>query len=240
MEKTQQLKICRECENNTSSLKEGLLCGLTNEKPAFDRSCDKFVPKDESYKEVASEILKRDVTQVDGTVEYVFRKEKLDAPKSLDIETRIELQRKLAEKYTIPTAEKRFKNGAKWFYWIAALSVVNSIILYLGGNIGFIVGLGITQFIDGIIYTLTNTFHPIGLIPNVMFAGIFVLFGYFAIRKNQWAFIAGLVLYGFDSLIFLIARQWLSFGFHIFAGIMIIRGLNSLKKIQQHSIRGIE
>jgi hypothetical protein len=128
--------------------------------------------------------------------------------------------------------ENQFKNGANWFYWIAGLSLINSLILYVGGNISFIVGFGITQLIDGIIYTVTNSFHPIGIIPNLIISGLFVVFGYYAGKHEKWAFIVGLIIYGLDSLIFLLTKQWLSFGFHVFAGFMILKGLNSLNKLE--------
>lgn len=41
--------------------------------------------------------------------------------------------------------EQRMKSGANWFYWIAALSLVTSIISLAGGDWGFLVSLGVTQ-----------------------------------------------------------------------------------------------
>src|SRR5688572_7968968 len=38
----------------------------------------------------------------------------------------------------------RGKNGAHWFYWVAALSLVTSIIILGGGQTHFVIGLGIT------------------------------------------------------------------------------------------------
>ena len=46
--------------------------------------------------------------------------------------------------------ETQHASGANWFYWIAGLSVINSVIILAGGGWGFVVGLGITQFIDAI------------------------------------------------------------------------------------------
>jgi hypothetical protein len=41
--------------------------------------------------------------------------------------------------------EGRMLGGANWFFWIAALSLVNSIISLYGGGWGFSIGLGFTQ-----------------------------------------------------------------------------------------------
>lgn len=50
------------------------------------------------------------------------------------------------------------KNGANWFYWIAALSLINTVILMSGGSVSFLFGLGTTQIIDTFLVSL---FHAI-------------------------------------------------------------------------------
>ena len=45
--------------------------------------------------------------------------------------------------------KRQLKSSASWFYWIAALSMINWISSALQIGYGFILGLGITQFIDG-------------------------------------------------------------------------------------------
>jgi hypothetical protein len=45
-------------------------------------------------------------------------------------------------------AAARVVNGAKWFYWIAGLSLVNSLVVVFGGNFHFVLGLGITSVVD--------------------------------------------------------------------------------------------
>ena len=46
--------------------------------------------------------------------------------------------------------ESRLKKGAGWFFWIAGLSILNSIIGLTGGGVNFILGLGLSQIIDAI------------------------------------------------------------------------------------------
>src|SRR5438477_10996020 len=43
------------------------------------------------------------------------------------------------------------RSGANWFYWIAALSLLNSIIFFTGSNFSFFVGLGLTPLIDALL-----------------------------------------------------------------------------------------
>ena len=59
----------------------------------------------------------------------------------------------------------QFKSGADWFFWIAGLSIINSIILLAGGQWSFIVGLGITQIIDTIGLEIAKQAGVIGNIP---------------------------------------------------------------------------
>ena len=51
-----------------------------------------------------------------------------------------------------PELPMQVRKGASWFYWIAGASVVNTIIFLFGGNLNFIVGLGVTQVINGIAF----------------------------------------------------------------------------------------
>ena len=46
--------------------------------------------------------------------------------------------------------KSRHMGGATWFYWIAALSLINSVVILMGSEWSFIIGLGVTQFVDGV------------------------------------------------------------------------------------------
>jgi hypothetical protein len=131
--------------------------------------------------------------------------------------------------------EQRAKSGAGWFYWIAGLSVINSIILMAGGSISFPVGLGITQFIIAIAISVGKGAQFIGLILNLIVAAVFIGIGAVAHKRHSWAFIVGLILYGVDGLLFLLIKEWLSIGFHIFAFIGILSGLKAANKLKESS-----
>ncbi|MCP4560303.1 MAG: hypothetical protein GY837_07230, partial [Bosea sp.] len=59
-----------------------------------------------------------------------------DAPDLTDAEVARRLE---AEKISMG-----FRSGANWFYWIAGLSIANSLVILFQGEWGFVVGLGIT------------------------------------------------------------------------------------------------
>jgi hypothetical protein len=127
--------------------------------------------------------------------------------------------------------ENRAKAGANWFFWIAGLSLANSVLLMSGANLNFPIGLGMTQIVDAIAFEGSVEAQTVGRIMSALVAGMFVYLGIQA-RKNQpWAFITGLVLYAADGLLFLIVSDWLSIGFHAWGFIGIFAGLKAVNEI---------
>lgn len=128
------------------------------------------------------------------------------------------------------------KSSANWFYWIAGLSMINTIVVLFGGNMSFVVGLGITQFIDQLAYLfskdLGKTISIVAFFIDLIIAGIFVLFGYLANKKYRWSFIVGMVLYGLDGLIFILFKDFLSLAFHAYALYCIFKGLKAIKYLK--------
>jgi len=128
------------------------------------------------------------------------------------------------------------KNGSSWFYWIAGLSLINSVILMMGGRWSFIIGLGLTQLIDAIATIMADELGSgadvvvkiVAIILDIVVAGIFVVFGVFARKGHKWAFVVGMVLYALDGLIFLWVGDYLSIGFHLFVLYGLYRGLRAL------------
>jgi hypothetical protein len=126
----------------------------------------------------------------------------------------------------------RAKAGAKWFYWIAALSMINSIVVITGGNFHFVVGLGITSVVDAMAKQAGSAGSVLDVIINGFVAGAFALIGTFAVKAQRWAFLLGMTLYALDGLLLLGARDFLSVGFHAYALYAIYRGYMAAKQIQ--------
>jgi hypothetical protein len=137
--------------------------------------------------------------------------------------------------------ENRFKNGAGWFFWIAGLSLVNSIILMVGGHWNFLIGLGITQVIDGIATGIASEagaeaatiIKILAFIADIVVAGVFVIFGVLAMKRYKLSFIIGMILYALDGLIFLMVPDFLSIGFHLFALFGLYSGLQAHNKLYE-------
>jgi hypothetical protein len=129
-------------------------------------------------------------------------------------------------------AAGRARAGAKWFYWIAALSMINSIVVITGGNFHFVVGLGITSVVDALAKRVGSAGSVLDIIINGFVAGLFVLFGTFAVKAQKWAFLVGMTLYALDGLLLLGVKDILSVGFHAYALFAIYRGYTAAKQIQ--------
>jgi len=115
-----------------------------------------------------------------------------------------------------------------WFYWVAGLSLVNSIAALSGSGIRFLFGLGITQIIDGI---ATRTGSPaIGIILDILATSLFVFFGLFAMQGKRWAFLIGGILFGLDGLLLLLAADWLSILFHAWVLYRLAQGFSACPK----------
>lgn len=138
---------------------------------------------------------------------------------------------------------RRVKSGGNNFYWIAGLSVVNSIISAFGGGMSFVIGLGITQIVDGIALLLAQEspggamlIKAMGLILSIGLSSVFVVFGYFSGKEKRWAFIVGMVFYGLDALILLAFKDWVAVLFHLFFLWSLWGGLQALNQLQKVSM----
>jgi len=121
--------------------------------------------------------------------------------------------------------------GASWFYWIAGLSLVNSVAAIAGWEIRFFFALGITQVLDkaGNQFGGAAKFVALGL--NLVVAGIFVLFGVFAHKRHLWAFITGMVLFALDSLLLLLVMDVIGLALHAFVLFCLFRGLQACRSL---------
>jgi hypothetical protein len=134
--------------------------------------------------------------------------------------------------------QTKLRNGANWFYWIAALSVVNSFILLADGDRQFVVGLGISQFVNAVAIEIGKQHPDAAVICKIVAgvftcvtAGIFAAFGLGSRKRYTWVFVCGMLLYSLDGLLFLVLQDWFSFGFHIFALFGIFGGFSACRQL---------
>lgn len=136
---------------------------------------------------------------------------------------------------------KKHMDGSGWFYWIAGLSLINSVVVLSGSDWSFLIGLGATQIVDYFLLSVTEVIEAssrtivlaIAFLIDAIIAGTFFLWGLLSRKGHRWAYILGIVLYSLDGLIFLAFQDWPSLGFHIFALYFIINGLTASGQLQQ-------
>lgn len=119
--------------------------------------------------------------------------------------------------------KKAYKNAGSQFYWIAGLSLINSLAQVFGGSFHFVAGLGLTQLIDGVAYyigkespDINGLAVGIGIFLDLGIFAMIALFGYLAARGYIWPVITGMILYGLDALLVLSFKDIVGFGFHLF------------------------
>ena len=137
-----------------------------------------------------------------------------------------------------PEIVAQLKRGASWFYWIAALSLINSLIFVFGGSVSFIVGLAFTQIIDAVIDAsisqgASTSLHAVAIVLDFVLVAIFALFGYYANKAINAIFIIGIVIYVIDGLLWLFLGSYFAVAFHAYALFMIIRGFMASLEINK-------
>jgi hypothetical protein len=129
------------------------------------------------------------------------------------------------DRAAIAQANPEIISGARWFWWIAGLSVVNTVMIHTGSDTSFVIGLGFTLVADAMFQSVKLIAFGIDLVA----LGIIFGLGWFAGKGHFWAFVVGAILYAFDALIYVYFQDWMSVGFHGLALFFIIRGAASLR-----------
>jgi hypothetical protein len=125
----------------------------------------------------------------------------------------------------------QIRSSAAWFYWIAALSLVNSISAVSGSTWRFILGLGITQIFDAMGNHSASSGRMISLTMDLITAGILVVLGRFAQQGKTWAFGVGMVAFALDGLIFLLGHDWIGVAFHAFVLYRLYSGFSASRAL---------
>jgi hypothetical protein len=122
----------------------------------------------------------------------------------------------------------RFRSGANWFYWIAGLTLVTSVIGLMGGGWSFFLSLGITRLIDGFAVYFADSFGEatkvIAIVLDIFITALFIGLGYLSNKRQLWAYLAGIILFGLDSLLSLVTFNVLGLIVHCVVMFLMIRG----------------
>lgn len=133
------------------------------------------------------------------------------------------------------TARQRYKSGANWFYWIAGLTIITSVIGLLGGGWRFFLSLGTTQLIDAIANAasqgLGNATKVIAFVLDIFITAAFAASGALAHKKHLWAYVAGMVVFLLDGLVSLVFLDWIGIIVHGFVLFVMFRGYQAGREL---------
>lgn len=167
--------------------------------------------------ELAKKILKQRNLQLTAEIVKSFRKGKITA--------QAEEQAK---------QEKIISRAPSWFLWIAIFSMLNITFIAFGQNRFFSLGLGVNHAIlnvfKGASMVLGNNFMLYGYIATYLFSVLYILIWNKSRKKSQKAYLAGLIMYSIDTLVFVLSKEWYNVVFHLFVLWILFVGYATLLK----------
>lgn len=133
--------------------------------------------------------------------------------------------------------EDEIKAYGNWFYWIAGLSLVNTLILIMTeGKFVFIFSLGANQIVNTMFASnTTDAKLAIGLLfADILISCVFVLFGYLGHLGKKWGYILGITLYLLDTLLLFWQKGDIkAIAFHVFALVFMFRVFLAFRKYRK-------
>lgn len=127
---------------------------------------------------------------------------------------------------------KQVSSCASWFFWIAAMTVINSLMIHSGSETSFMIGLTISMVMDAATAAAGSTAKIIAASFDAVCVAGLVFLGSKARRGLRWAFVVGIVLYGLDTLLSLVAPNVISIALHGWALFSMGLGLRAAGKLR--------
>lgn len=135
--------------------------------------------------------------------------------------------------------ETNARRSANWFFWVAALSVLNTVmIVAMKSETVMVLGLGITIVMDAVAAEAlaqggVSLMAAIPLALNVIAIGVFALLGWQARKLKAWPFYLGFALYALDSVLFIMAGDWIGIGIHAFVLFVLFTGMATVQTLRK-------
>ena|SRR5687768_9153254 len=127
-------------------------------------------------------------------------------------------------------------HGADWFFWLAILSVINSLIVYFYHTPNTPIALGLTQWLDGTAGGLNPTMTTTSLLINILIAGVLAAFGVLARRGSDIAFVVGIFFYVIDAFLMIGMKDFFGFGVHLLGLFFLVKGLLASRHLREDAI----
>jgi hypothetical protein len=131
----------------------------------------------------------------------------------------------------------KIDGGASWFFWVAGLSLVNALATAFGSTWGFVIGLGFSQVLSAAAASAneadSTSLFVVAWAANIALLAGFAAIGWFARKPSALLFGIGLVIFALDTLIFLIAQDWMGVAFHGLALFFMWQGFSAARRHAQ-------
>lgn len=126
--------------------------------------------------------------------------------------------------------DARVRQAGSWLYWVAGMSAFNFIADLANWNFQFSLGLGVTAISGYFAKSGGAIVQTMGTVFTLVTIALMALLGFFACQGQKWAFIAGIVLLGLDTLLLLFGGVDMIIGIaiHIWAIVSLIMGMKAL------------
>jgi hypothetical protein len=143
--------------------------------------------------------------------------------------TRIETQQPAVPEKTVAP---HVREAAQWFFWVVAVTAMDSVFVILGSQIHRFTGLGVTALVDR--FTAVN---PVAhVIANGWLATPLLFLGFWALEGERTAFTIGLSLYACDLALLAVAHDYFSIPFHAFILYQLYRGFAALGRSSNSAV----
>ncbi|MCA1607841.1 MAG: hypothetical protein LC730_00050 [Acidobacteria bacterium] len=131
-------------------------------------------------------------------------------------------------------------SGANWFYWVAILSAINTLIIFFFNIPNLFFALGTTQWLDGTTGTMNREgwYPPLqitGLLLDLLIAAVFAGFGYLAKKGSDVAFVIGIFFYIVDGLLAIGLRDFFGSFFHLIPLFFMFKGLLASRHLRENA-----
>jgi hypothetical protein len=117
--------------------------------------------------------------------------------------------------------------GANWFYWIAALSVLQILAMMQHMAWGTAIGLAAVRYPDQI---LSGTPYLVDALAVV----VFIALGIATRKPLTWVFVFGMLLYVLDGALFLIQRNYAGVAIHLLILYFLWGGLSAAAMMREN------
>lgn len=142
----------------------------------------------------------------------------------------------LAAEMELAGFERTIRSGASWFFWVGALSLINSIIVTFEGDWGFALGLELTYLIGFASQAWGASGPWIGMGVNIFLSLLMLGFGVAGWQRKFWPYVIGMALYAGDFILTFFTMQILSMVIHGLALFYFYKGLRAFLDAQERPI----